>query len=359
MRILALNKNWRFVTKEDKIYLINLVTSKQLEISENIEATLFLLENLRKGLKKSELVFQMEHKFPKLNPKWVIDSLRVLKAYGILQNPSVRPYSLSEKYLLGLDRQLDFLEEMFPREGKYKKQIQLKESKVAVLGLGTIAQYIILPLVASGIGKFKCIDFDVVEGRNIGRQPILRKNDIGKSKAEVIRGFLLESRFGIKVKAEKRMIQSSKGVEAFVRDCDIVLHCCDYPRFLIHRWINEACLKLKKPNLLVYSGRVGPFSIPFKTSCYGCLETFLKKHVVAYKELTSLIREEGLGRYPELAVVGALTGALAAKEIIAYILGIAPETFNTFFDINPFTLQITKHPLQRQKLCYACNKKDT
>lgn len=87
------------------------------------------------------------------------------------------------------------------------------------------------------------------------------------------------------------------------------------------------------------------------------MELFFKKHVKAYKELTNEITDEGMGRYPELAVVGSITGSLAAKEIISNILGLEVETSNHFFDINPSNIKITKHSLFKQKNCYACGKR--
>ncbi|MDP2947488.1 MAG: ThiF family adenylyltransferase [Nanoarchaeota archaeon] len=357
MSKIFLSKNWRFIEKENKIYFFNFVTSKQVEINEDKEMASSFLKGLQGGIEKSTLLKKLRNEFPDMSLKWFNDSIKALKKYYIIQNRKIRPSGLSLRYLAGLDRQLDFLDEMFPNEGGYKKQIELKKIKVAILGLGTISQYIILPLIASGVGNFKCVDFDLIEERNIGRQPIFRRNDIGKSKASVIKDFIKKSRFDIKAETKKKMLRGIDDVKEFIYGCDIVIHCCDYPRFVIHRWINEACLSLNIPNLLVYSGRVGPFSIPFKTSCYGCLETFLKQYVLIYDDFAEKIRKEGLGRYPELAVVGALTGTLAAKEIIAYILGIPVETYNAFFDINPRNVQIIKHPLPRQKKCYACSSK--
>lgn len=361
MQNLHLNNNWRFFEKNKKVYLLNLVTSKQLTIRAPTkiekEAALFILQRLEKGIKKTKLKNDILNQFPELKNKWFSDSIKNLTKYGVISLPRSRPKSLSLKYLLGLDRQLSCLEELFPGEGKFFKQKQLKEANVAILGLGTIAQYVILPLISSGVGNFTCVDFDFVEPRNIGRQPLFRKDDIGKSKAEVVEHFIKESRSGIRVRSKRQMIKNHHDVKDLIQNSDIVIHCCDYPRFEIHRWINRACLELRKPNLLVYSGRVGPFSIPYKTSCYGCLETFLRQFIIPYNELTEEIRKEGFGRYPELAVVGSLTGVLAAKEIIGFIIGITPETYNAFFDINPATLKVTKNHLLRQKNCYACQKK--
>ncbi|MBD3208355.1 MAG: hypothetical protein GF370_02800 [Candidatus Nealsonbacteria bacterium] len=357
MKKILLNKNWRVIKRKDRICLLNLVTSKQLEITEDKDITLYLFDGLKEKISQEALFRLLKSRFPRINNEWLEKALEDLKEYGVIRSPRTRPSSLPKPYLIGLDRQLDFLEETFPEEGKYKKQTELKETKIAFLGLGIISQYIILPLIASGVGKFKCIDFDIVEKRNIGRQPMFRDEDIGKSKSKVVKDFIENSRFATEVESANKMIKSPKDVKDFVEGCNIVLHCCDYPRFTIHRWINQACLEIGMPNLLVYSGRVGPFSIPYETSCYGCLETFLGRHVVSYKEFTKIIKEEGFGRYPELAVVAGMTGVLAAKEIIGYILGITPETYNAFFDINPFTLKVKKHSLPREKKCYACGEK--
>lgn len=357
MKKIFINKNWKFFNKKNDIFLFNILTSKQLKISNDIDACLFVLNSVKKGINEKELYLQFEKNFSFLKKKWLNESLKLLNHWGVIGQDRKKPTDLTNGYLNGLDRQLDFLEEIFPTEGKYTKQLQLKNSKIAILGLGTIAQYIILALEASGIGNFKCIDFDLVEERNIGRQPILRVDDIGKYKTDVIGKFLTRSRDDIKVKTVNIMIKNIDDVKKIIKGYDIVLHCCDYPRFLIHRWINEACLELNMPNLLIYSGRVGPFSFPYNTSCYGCMESFLKKHVKAYDELTKDITEEGMGRYPELAVVGAITGSLAAKEVVSYILGIEIETSNHFFDISPRDIKIIKHPLPRQKNCHACGKR--
>lgn len=275
----------------------------------------------------------------------------------IFSYPKDKPSSLTNRYLLGLDRQLSFLDAIFPKEGAFLKQEQLKKTKIACLGLGVMGQYVLLPLLASGIGNFVCVDFDVVEMRNIGRQPIFRKEDVGKPKAKVVGNFIKQNRAGVKVKSVNTKIKNPQDVERLIKDSDIVIQACDYPRFEVRRWINKACLKLKKANIVVYSGRIGPLSIPYKTSCYGCLETVMRELAPFYEDFTEMIKNEGMRRYPELGVVPAICGVIAARDIVAFILGIKPETMNAFFDIHPTTLQIIKHSLPRQKNCYACGKK--
>lgn len=354
---LFLNQNWRFFERDNLIYFFNIATSKQLKVrfkeKTEREALIFILNNLQnRNVKKHFLI-----KFSRLDKKWFDTTINKLIELHILSYPKDKPSSLVSKYLLGLDRQLAFLDALFPEEGAFSKQKRLKEAEIACLGLGVIGQYVLLPLLASGIGNFVCVDFDIVEMRNIGRQPIFRKEDIGKSKAEIARNFIKQNRSGVNVKSVNAMITSPQDVEKLIKDSNVVIQACDYPRFEVRRWINEACLKLKKANIVVYSGRVGPLSIPYETSCYGCLETVMKEVAPFYEDFTETIKNEGMRRYPELAVVPALCGVVAAREIVSFLLGMKPETLNAFFDIHPVTLQIIKHSLPRQKKCYACRKR--
>lgn len=358
---LSLDRNWRFFEQGNLIYFFNIATAKQLKVKFNTknekEALVFILNNLQNKNKLHDIKKQFLIKFTQLDKKWFAQTINQLIKFHILVYPRNKLSLLSNKYLLGLDRQLAFLDALFPKEGALLKQKQLKEAKIACLGVGTIGQYVILPLLAAGVGNFVLVDFDKIEARNIGRQPIFRKEDIKKAKVDVVARFIKQNRSGVKVKPINTMIKSYQEVEKLIKNSDIVVQSCDYPRFEVRRWINKACLKLKKPNIVVYSGRIGPFCIPYKTSCYGCLETLMRELAPFYDDFTEMIKNEGMRRYPELGVVPAICGVIAARDIVAFILGIKPETLNAFLDIHPFTLQIIRHSLPRQEKCYACGRK--
>lgn len=353
------NKNWRVIDTEDnkQIYLFNIVTSRQLAIEAPKEPTRFLLNLLRRKLPESQIIEKFCRQFPQFERKWVIHYLKLLKKVKVISEKIDVPSGLSTQYLCGLDRQLDFFSELNNGRNKYETQLLIKNSKVAVLGLGGIGQWIIPSLIASGIGFLKCVDFDAVERRNVGSQVMFRKEDIGRLKCEVVAKFIRNHRSGIKAEAINLKLESEEDVEKVIQDSDIVLQCCDIPRFIIHRWINKACLRLKKPNLIAYAGRVGPFCIPYQTACYGCLENEMRRRFPLYDDLVANINaSREIERFPALYVVAPFTGALAAKEVIAYILGIKPQTYNRFLDINPFTLKIRSIKLPRDPQCEACGK---
>ena len=315
------NDNWRILEREDILFIFNVATKEQFEIVNDLEESKFLLDYLNKEKEFSlqKVINHLLKEFSTISKSWIKDSWETLKRKQIIREIKKEP-SFPDGYLLGLDRQLDYLDGFFPEEGGLRKQKELYDQKVAILGIGVVAQFTILSLLASGIGNFLCVDFDTVEDRNIGRQPLLTNDDIGRPKTEVTKEVIQERRDGVSVDSKNMMIKSSDDVKKLVKDCDIVLHSCDYPRVEVHRWINNACLELKKANLLMYSGVVGPLTVPYKNACYGCTELFTRKKVKFYDDLVDLVQSEGMERYPELASVGALTGTIAAKEVVSYLL---------------------------------------
>lgn len=64
---------------------------------------------------------------------------------------------------------------------------KLKESTVAVFGIGGVGSYVVEALARSGVGKFVLFDNDEVSLTNINRQLIATRKTIGRKKVEVMR----------------------------------------------------------------------------------------------------------------------------------------------------------------------------
>lgn len=353
---IAIRKSWFYIKKGKLTYLYNSANSKIFKLQGNRKFILYLLSRLEKGINDTVLIGLLNKKFPDISKKYINTSIKNLSGINALERKGEREETeLPSKYLLGLDRQIEFFNEIFPNEDPYKIQRRFKKFRIALLGLGSISQYIVLALLSSGIGEFKIVDFDKVESRNIGRQPLFKEEDIGKYKTIIVSNFIKRARSNTKVIPINQMLTNEKQVEKVIKDSDLVIQSCDFPRFEIHRIINRACLKLHKPNLVAASRHTGPFSIPYKTSCYGCFELFMKKAFPLYNEIAKHIQNKGFVIFPELGVTPSIAGAIASKEIIAYILGYSVETYNGVIMINPLTLKITRFPVPKDKNCIACS----
>ena len=69
---------------------------------------------------------------------------------------------------------------------------KLKDTKVAVFGIGGVGSFVVEGLVRTGIGKFVLVDDDKVCLTNLNRQIIATRKTIGKYKVEVAKERILE-----------------------------------------------------------------------------------------------------------------------------------------------------------------------
>ena len=69
---------------------------------------------------------------------------------------------------------------------------KLKESRIAIFGIGGVGGYTVEALARSGVGTFDLIDDDKVCLTNINRQIIATRKTVGKYKTEVMKERILE-----------------------------------------------------------------------------------------------------------------------------------------------------------------------
>ena len=69
---------------------------------------------------------------------------------------------------------------------------KLKNSKVAIFGIGGVGSFVLEALTRAGIGKFILVDKDNVDLSNLNRQIIATRKTIGKPKVEVAKERILE-----------------------------------------------------------------------------------------------------------------------------------------------------------------------
>lgn len=80
---------------------------------------------------------------------------------------------------------------------------KLKESKIAVFGIGGVGGYVCEALVRSGVGSFDLIDDDKVCLTNINRQIIATSKTVGKYKADVMKERMKEINPDVEVTVHK------------------------------------------------------------------------------------------------------------------------------------------------------------
>jgi len=102
----------------------------------------------------------------------------------------------------------------------------LKNSKVAIFGLGGVGSYVTESLARAGIGKLIIVDHDEVDITNINRQLIATHDTIGKPKVEVEKSRILSINPKCEVKDfQEFFTKDSKGI--LDNSIDYIVDCVD------------------------------------------------------------------------------------------------------------------------------------
>lgn len=104
---------------------------------------------------------------------------------------------------------------------------KLKESTVAVFGIGGVGTFVVEGLVRSGIEGFVLVDDDDICLTNINRQIHATRKTIGKSKVEVMRERILEINPKAKVQIYKELYNSDSAERLLLDEYTYVIDAID------------------------------------------------------------------------------------------------------------------------------------
>lgn len=121
----------------------------------------------------------------------------------------------------------------------------LKNSRVAVFGIGGVGSFASEALVRSGLGEIIIVDYDIIDITNINRQIHATSKTVGFSKVEVMKERLLEINPNLNIRAVKDIYKEENKDRLLSSDYDYVIDAID----MISAKINliENCKRLNIP----------------------------------------------------------------------------------------------------------------
>lgn len=125
---------------------------------------------------------------------------------------------------------------------------RLKNSRVAVFGIGGVGGYVCEALVRSGVGAFDLIDDDKVCLTNLNRQIIATRKTVGQYKTEVMRERILEINPEADVRIHKCFFLPENADEFAFDEYDYVVDAVDTVTAKI-----ELVLKAQEKNIPIIS----------------------------------------------------------------------------------------------------------
>ena len=220
-------------------------------------------------------------------------------------------------------------------------QEKLKQSTMAIIGIGGLGSPVSLYAAAAGVGTIKIIDDDVVDLSNLNRQIIHFTPDISKKKVESAHAKLTALNPDIKI--EPLSIKLTKdNIQSVIKGCNIVLDCLDnfQTRFLL----NETCVKLGIPSVhaavYAFEGRVLTI-IPHKGPCLQC---FYPKEPKVLKP------------FPVVGAAVGITASIEITEAIKVLTGIGTPLVGRLLIIDGENMKFDIIEIKQDPQCPVCGK---
>ncbi|AWM95262.1 hypothetical protein DJ564_26460 [Pseudomonas sp. 31-12] len=105
---------------------------------------------------------------------------------------------------------------------------RIQNARVLVIGCGGIGSLVAMQLAGAGIEELILVDPDTIEASNLNRQFLWERNDIGRSKVEVLK-VVLERRYSLRSCRALMEQVNDKHLEELTQGVDLVVLSADEP----------------------------------------------------------------------------------------------------------------------------------
>lgn len=227
---------------------------------------------------------------------------------------------LSEEDCKRYDRQISYFNSAY-QIGGCLSQKNLKQAKVAILGVGAIGSGIAIELAMAGVENFVLVDMGFVTESNVERHFTFSKEDVGSLKTNAVSRRLQRINQGIVCSTYNQYVSYDTDVSQFIEGVSFVVNTLDEPYIgLTSAKIGRLCLELKLP-MFVAGGfdahlmSTGELILPGETPCVDCYLKHFTKTLSDWNPRYNTTREAGL--VPALSEYDFRVGGLASMSLFS------------------------------------------
>jgi molybdopterin/thiamine biosynthesis adenylyltransferase len=256
------------------------------------------------------------------------------------------------------DRVLTFLAG-YEVPGNNRRQMfnRLRQARVMILGLGSLASGVIQNLAATGVGTLVGVDDDHVNVSNLSRQSLFLERHVGLKKVEAVKDVVVGlSRFTDFIGASQRITSTRDVCQLIERfHPSLVVLTADKPSWRIAGWCAEAARNCKVPLLRGNQLGVGPFMSSDDVACPMCEWPLLVRQ---FPNARYIIEE--LDRFPR--TLGVLStrlsraGSVVADEVVRFLTNYEPpKSVNCRIKLTADGLSCQLEPIIKASDCPVCS----
>ena len=154
-----------------------------------------------------------------------------------------------------------------------EQQNKLKNSRVAIAGMGGVGGVHLLTLTRLGIGKFNISDFDKFELQNFNRQVGADMHSLGRAKVEVMREKALQINPELEINVFATGVDE-KNLDRFLEGVDVYVDGLDVFVLDLREVLFKACAQKGIPVITVAPIGMGAALIQFSPEGMGADEYF-------------------------------------------------------------------------------------
>ncbi|AZJ24034.1 MULTISPECIES: ThiF family adenylyltransferase [Bacillus] len=234
---------------------------------------------------------------------------------------------------------------------------KIRNAKVGIIGMGGTGSLLAMMLGATGVGYLKLMDGDQIESSNLVRQIFYDENQIGEYKAEIIKKRINSFNRDVNVECINSYVENLEDVYSFADGLDFIFVEADEPRFILNRWVNEACIKLKIPYIGSFAQQIGPLFIPEETACFTCYEEYIRQNLDKsdYEDLIIGMQKKRGRKYPSVVSGITLSSHYQFLEWFSWLTGTyEPLTKNKVLTFKTGDIVRTEDVLKNE-LCESCS----
>lgn len=244
-----------------------------------------------------------------------------------------------------------------------KVQSKLSQSRIGLLGMGGIGNWVASGLIGAGFESMTLIDFDQIEMSNLTRQILFTEHDIGRRKIDAAAERLRQMNTDTAVEAVYCEITNLASVDAAIpSDLDLLVVSADSPSN-IHALVDQVCYQKKIPYIRAgyrnSRGSVGPLIVHGQSACYECFKSQERERLERESAAITQIKATFSRHYqaPSFGAMNAVVGSLAVAEIMKFVGGFGScQTLSTEININLINLEMSLQVYEKDSDCRRCGQ---
>ncbi len=238
----------------------------------------------------------------------------------------------------------DLLYKLLGSRISVKNGRDISDSKVLIIGCGSLGSSAAFSLASAGVGKLGLVDFDIVGQNDLNHQIMHTSSRIGMPKVQSAGEFLKSIYPNIQLELYETKVNKFN-IHDIISSYDVVIGGLDN---VTGRYIlNDACYKSKKPLIEAGTLDISGFAttiIPESGHCYRCIfpETEDSSLLPSYSEACIL------------SLVSGFLGIIQAAEATKLLTGIGKPLKNRLllFDVLDTDIYVSEH--RKNFYCELC-----